>query len=27
MSETLIILMIILIAVACVFGAAWHDYE
>jgi len=27
MSETLIILMIILIAVACVFGAVWHDYE
>jgi len=27
MSETMMILMIILIALACVFGAAWHDYE
>jgi len=25
MSETLINLMILFIAVACIFGAAWHD--
>jgi len=25
MSETLINLMILFIALACIFGAAWHD--
>jgi len=27
MSETMINLMIVFIAVACVFGVAWNDYE
>ena len=27
MSETLINLMIVLSATACIFGAAWHVYD